>query len=541
MSFSSVPSSMRPERPHYVLGIEGLWPEFAALRCPGVYWLLSDRPGHADALILGMLASATPEMRVDWIAAVDHARQTAARLPPEQGPGRLSFFALPEIMNAEAWLRLPGELARGRRWRRQSSRMLILEIETPDLDGALSDDEELAQWCRQWRDWAVAHRVCVMIVSHGSRGLALRGRLHPFNDALDGLVHLQPVGEEGRFLVLHWRSDLLVCGGRDLTLAAKGLGWQLLSSMTQDEIVGSDDHEYLVQRCVLEGAPALSEHWHVYDSARAVVAQAVNAQAATVVLGLEHADEIEAVARWMHGLRAQRGNAIKLVVRELVPCLRYRDERLLSLCGVTLVIGASVPLSRFLSRLDGIQGQRFTRQISLDFEGVVASLHPVTPGGAVSSATFLDRIEQWLDSSAAEAVSSLMVALQPAGGLSPEQALHQCRLSRYGDMATLMEGRLYLFLFGCRSTDLEPALKRLFGLPDAALFESHDVFDAPETVALEVHRLIGRGWDGVSQTFATTAPMAVAEQEPTRDHEAASPRPLALRLRADAAQEGARS
>jgi cellulose biosynthesis protein BcsE len=487
------------------------------------------------------LAGATAEARVDWVAAADHARQTAARLPPQVGPGRLNFLALPEGMTTEAWLRLPEDLSRGRRGRRTAPRLVILEVATSALDGALNEGDELARWCRQWRDWADAHQACVVIVSHGERGLAMRGRLHPYNDALDGLAHLQPAGEEGRFLVVHWRSDLRVCGGRDLTLASAAFGWRLLSSLTQDEIAGSDDHEYLVQRDVLEGAPALSEHWHVHDTPRGVVAQAINAQASTVVLGVEHADDIEAVARWMHGLRSQRGNAIKLVVRELVPCLRYRDERLLWLCGVTLVVGASLTLPQFLSRLEGIQGQRFTRQIDPDFDAIVASLRPVTLGGAVSPTIFIERITRWLESSSAEAVGSLVVALQPTGGLSADQALDRCRLHRHGDMVAVMEGRLYLFLFGCRAIDLDPALKRLFGLPAAALFESREYFDTPESAALEVHRMIGWGGDGGRQQAASPVSPALSDQ-PALDapEPVVVPRPVTLRLRTDPAQEASR-
>lgn len=538
MPLSSDPVLMRSERHHYSLGIEGLWPEFDALRCPGLYWLLADRPAQADALILGMLAGATAESRVDWIAAADHARQTAEGLPPHAGPGLLSFLALPEKMTAEAWMRLPDDLARARRGRRTASRLVILEIEASAIDGALHESDELARWCRRWRDWADAHLACVVIVSHGARGLAMRGRLHPYNDALDGLAHLQPMGDEGRFLVVHWRSDLRVCGGRDLTLARAASGWRLLTSLTQDEIAGSDDHEYLVQREVLQGAPALSEHWHVHDSPREVVAQAVNAQASTVVLGVGQADDIEATARWMHGLRTQRGNAIKLVVRELSPCLRYRDERLLWACGVTLVAGASLTLPQFLSRLEGIQGQRFTRQVGPDFDAIVDSLKPVTSGGVVSPTSFLERVERWLDSASSEAVGSLMVVLQPSGGLSADQALEQCRLHRQGDMATVMEGRLHLFLFGCRAIDLDAALKRLFGLPAAALFESREYFDTPESVALEVRRRVEVGWDAVNQQAAAPVSPASPDLFTNVAHEpVAIPRPCALRLRNDPAQE----
>lgn len=527
------------DRHHYTLGIHALWPELAALRCPGLYWLLADRPAQADALILGMLAGAAVEDQIDWIAADGHARQTASRLDAHQGPGQLSFFALPASLSAGAWLALPESLSRMRRRRRQGPRLVLLQIPGLAFDRSL-DDAQLAAWCRRWSTWATHRNCCVVVISHGPGGLSLRGRLQPHNDTLDGLAHLQLVGEEGRFLVVHWRNDLGVCGGCDLALTFDEPGWRLLRlqtrSQAQGEASGSDEHEYLAQRNVLQGAPPLSEHWHVYETAREVVAQAASARAASVILGVERSDDIEEVARCVHDLRLQRGNALKLVVRALSPCLRYRDERLLFLCGVTLITGHGVSLSRFLSRLEGIQGQRQARRVLDDFEAISASLRPVTSGGILSPATFITGIEQWLDSSAPGAISSLLVLLQPAGGLSLTQALEQCGLSRRGDMATLMDGRLYLFLFGCRTTELEAALERLFGLPDNALFASCEVFDSREQIGAEQHRLIEMGWNAVTE-IEYVAPSSAVRQTgmDVTQRSTSRPHPAVLRLKSSAA------
>ncbi|MDW5377124.1 cellulose biosynthesis protein BcsE [Halomonas sp. HP20-15] len=494
------------QRQHFSLAVEGLWAELSALRCPGQYIVLADREPHLRRLAAGLLVGLEADALADWIVmGGEDERQPPGLEDPQRGPGRMTLWSLGDKAPRAALEALPDELDRARRWRRRQDPRLVL-IKLPATALETLPETALAAWLRRWQHWCRKREACLVLLVHGSRSLSLRGRLQPHNDVLDGLAHLQPVGETGRYLVMHWRSDLRACGSHDMSLSKLGDGWQLLHAVEQEAAGGGDEHRYYVQRAALEEATLPGEHWRVFDDPNEVVVQAADAQAATIILALEHADRIEAVAGMMHGLRLQCGDAIKLVVREMMPCLRYRDERLMALSGVNLVVGNSVSFARFLSRVEGIQGQRFMRGIDPDFAAVTASLRPLPSSGVVSPAAFIEQIADWLAGDSAEAVSSLLVVLRPAGGLSASQALAQCRLTRQGDMATLIESRLYLFLFGCRLTDLDIALTRLFGVADSALFSSRQVFDRRETIALERHQLVVYGWDSQSQ-----APVAGAD------------------------------
>jgi len=517
-------------RRHFSLAVGGLWPELAALRCPGLYALLADREPHLQRTAAGLLAGLASSDRADWIVMGDADPQPPGLADPAVGPGWLTLWSLTAAAPRAALAALPDELDRARRRRhRHGPRLVLVKLPASALEAM--QEAPLADLLRRWQCWCRQREVCLLLLLHGARSLTLRGRLQPHNDMLDGLAHLQPVGETSRYLVVHWRSDLRACGGHDMTLAAQGDGWRLRHAVEHATSGSGDEHRYFVQRAALEEATLPGEHWLASDDPREVVARAADARAATVILALERAEQIETVASLMHGLRLQCGDAVKLVVREMAPCLRYRDERLMALSGVNLVVGHSDSFARFLSRVEGIQGQRFVRAIDPDFAALVAALRPSPAGGVVSPAAFIEQIEEWLAGDSAEAVSSLLVVLRPAGGLSASQALAQCRLTRQGDMATLIESRLYLFLFGCRLTDLDIALTRLFGVADSALFSSRQVFDQRETIALEQRQLVAEGWD--TQTQAPTGrdvDVQVASDEVTPGAVPMAPRPVSLAL-----------
>ena len=63
---------------------------------------------------------------------------------------------------------------------------------------------------------------------------------------------------------------------------------------------------------------------------------------------------------------SQRGSAMKILVRENTASLRATDERLLLACGANMVIPWNAPLSRCLTMIESVQGQKFSRYVPED-------------------------------------------------------------------------------------------------------------------------------------------------------------------------------
>uniref|UniRef100_UPI00222883D1 BcsE family c-di-GMP-binding protein n=1 Tax=Klebsiella pneumoniae TaxID=573 RepID=UPI00222883D1 len=110
----------------------------------------------------------------------------------------------------------------------------------------------------------------------------------------------------------------------------------------------------------------LSEHWQLFNHNEDLFNEARTAQAATVVFSLQQNAQIEPLARSIHTLRRQRGSAMKILVRENTASLRATDERLLLACGANMVIPWNAPLSRCLTMIESVQGQKFSRYVPED-------------------------------------------------------------------------------------------------------------------------------------------------------------------------------
>ena len=62
---------------------------------------------------------------------------------------------------------------------------------------------------------------------------------------------------------------------------------------------------------MLEGAPALSEYWTLFETNDAVFEAGRTAQAATLLFSITQNEQIEQLGRYIHTLRRQRGSALK--------------------------------------------------------------------------------------------------------------------------------------------------------------------------------------------------------------------------------------
>lgn len=454
------------------LAIDGLPDELTRMRPGGVYWIACADAAHADLFAAGVLAGAQ-EVALAVVAAL--GRAPAAMLAPlaaDQGPARIRLHEAAVADLAPAVRALPADLLRC-----AGARGTLCVVQVPAAAMENLEGARLARWCRELHDWAAAGGHCVLLLCHGEAA-TLAPRLLPLNRLCSGVAQLYPHRGALQYLVHYWSNAEGVYAHRDFETEWRGArlgviadGDSLMAAVRAQE--GGDRFLYLAQADALEGAPPFSPAWRLFENRSALVAAALQAQAATVVLSIGENADVDALARLVFRLRGERGNGLKLVVREMQPCLRYADERLLLECGASLVAPASLPLARFLTLLETLQGQVWPGRLPEDPERLIRLHRPPDVGGIVTAAQFRQLAGELLGQGEG-VVESAVLMLQPVAGVSPAQALQQLQMRRRGDLACMHAGQVWLFLFACRSDGIERALGNLFRLPWRELFDGYE-------------------------------------------------------------------
>jgi len=238
---------------------------------------------------------------------------------------------------------------------------------------------------------------------------------------------------------------------------------------------------------VLEGAPALSEHWTLFKTNEALFEEARASQAATLIFALTQNNQIETIARQVHTLRRQRGSGLKIIIRENQASLRATDERLLIGCGANMVIPWNAPLSRCLTLIESVQGQQFNRLVPEDITTLLSMTQPLKLRGFQPWDQFCDAVSNMVNNPLLPADGKgVLVALRPVPGIRVEQALTLCRPNRVGDIISIGDNRLVLFLSFCRVNDLDTALNHIFPLPTADVFSNRVVWFEDNQIAAEL-------------------------------------------------------
>jgi len=454
------------------LAIDGLQHELTHLRAGGVYWIACADAGHADLFAAGVLAGADA-VPLAVVAALGRSpAPMVAPLAVHQGPARIRLHEAAVADLAAAVRALPAELARC-----AAARHTLCVVQVPAIALEGLHGPHLVRWCRQLHDWAAAGSHCVLLLCHGEVA-TLAPRLLPLNPLCSGVAQLYPHRGALQYLVHYWSNAEGVFAHRDFEarwqgfrLGVLGAGDGAMAAALAQE--GGDRFLYLAQADALEGAPPFSAAWRLFENWSALVAAALQAQAATVVLAIAENADVDALARIVFQLRSERGNGLKLVVREMQPCLRYADERLLLESGASLVAPANLPLARFLTLLETIQGQLWQGRLPQDPERLIRLHRPPDVGGIVTPAQFRQLAGELLEQGGG-AVESAVLVLQPVAGLSPVHALQQLQMRRRGDFACMYAGQVWLFLFACRGDGIERALGNLFRLPWRELFDGYE-------------------------------------------------------------------
>lgn len=485
----------------FTLGFEQVRDELMLMQPAGCYWVTADR--EEDARLLARQCISVQRS----VALITSGSKPEALLTPapQGGPNAIPLFSLPETR--QALLNLTDDLARVLP---EKPRLIIFF--TSSLLWEKITAEEIKSWLKRLQSWLSGKQISLLIVTSGSGINNVRHHLQVFYRHLEGLSQLDWQQDSWHYRINWWANGDGMLADRAMRFSASEHCFRLIDRDEQNTPLTLNDEQLCIaEKSVLEGAPPLSSLWLLFDDNRAVYDRALQASAATVVFALQHSDAIADMASQIHSLRISRGSGLKIVVREMQTALRYSDERLLLACGVNAIVPFSAPLSRFLTTLEGIQGQLFNRHVPADLSALLKSMQPLQERGYLSPEAFSQSVMLLVNNTLLpENGKGLLVALRTVPELKPEQALTLCKPRRYGDLVTLASDRLYVFLSSCRFNDLDTALKFIFRLPHDEIFTNRLVWYEDLQILSEVRQMAGKVKTAWHATPAASAPEQAA-------------------------------
>ncbi|WP_413723558.1 cellulose biosynthesis protein BcsE [Sodalis sp. RH24] len=499
----------------FPFGIKNCWDDTSLMQPRGLYWVNTDTEPAAYELCGQVVDAQRPDVIISVIYQKDNPTSLpcTSTLPPEhalivrllsaedkthyyhQAAGKKALTGLPVDIS-----RLP-----------QIKNQLLIFMLTAAAGNDLAPND-FNQWLLEIASQCARQNCAMLILCYGKGIHALIPRLYVQNRVLYGLAMLNSAHYPPQYVMSWWHNQFGVEANTAYALQPRSPGWEIAASPASAQHINnhSDDQwMYLAENSILEGAPPLSDKWFIFADNQHLVDRGLRARAATLIFALSANDQIETLARQIHLLRIRRGNALKIVVREMYPALRYIDQRLLQACGANLIVPHAARLSSFLTLLDDIQQGTFNRYVPENIELLLQGRLPDRHKGFLPLPVFCEVMQSILGQpTLAVETRGVLLALRPVGGISPQQAMSLCHLRRDGDVLTLTDSHLYLFLSNCQTSDVDSVLNFLFSLPAADMFQNRTLWYQDNAIQAEVRRLSG---------LAVPPEPPPAAAEPTRD------------------------
>lgn len=443
------------------------------MRSGGLYWLACDLAEDADRLACQVLTGLPATSRAVLVCGGGSAAALAAPIPATAGPARLALYDHPTRSAARLLAAVRDDLPRVRTGK-EAFWLLRLTVHHDSVPTA----NTLAMLCDALQQRLHKAGSTLLVISDEQASL-LTEMLVLHNNRVSGLGQLFHSGLSTHLLQHFWCNHRGVFGPHDFLLAEDETGFSIRSLANADEAeAGANDQRLcLAMADLLEGSAAPSPEWELFDDIEALMERALSTRAATVLLPLDGNPAIDTLAARLYQLRKHCGRALKLVVCARQPNLRYQDELLLLASGANLIIPAGTPLLRLFTQLEAIQGQRWQRPLPDSPATTLRHLRPLDVRGCLSPRSFASATRQMMHTTEGRNVHHQLLHLPVLPGLTPQQVLSQAHLRRFGDIACVADGRLYLFLFACALPAIELALANIFRLPWKELVAGYETIN----------------------------------------------------------------
>ncbi len=388
-------------------------------------------------------------------------------------------------------------------------------ILTDPADLLATDDSSLRRQLRWLRDWAAETLTAVVMVFYD---LEAHSQIERLRQAGAGFVGVANLGKYSGDLALRlelWHGmpsahDYLLRETPDHAFELRPeLPARHFTEPAQLEAATDRDQVYITRETALQD-PRPPSDWTVVDTPEDLLKRADSLVACTCFLEAGPPERFRSLALLVCALRRQVGSGVKIVIRDRVQRLRTVQKLVLQRMGANVVVSATYDPTQLVTVFEALRDQLFLKPLPDDPEATLDALEPPAALGFMPLDAFGKQCQQSLKKAESSGIECAMARLFLLPDFRMDEAISLCRARRSGDIFTVDNRSVYVFLYGCWEHDVTMTLSRLFARPIAELFVGHVQHTDPAAIRRALAELHARGAHLHLPDFSSASPLTVA-------------------------------
>ncbi len=363
--------------------------------------------------------------------------------------------------------------------------------------------DELAKTISSWQNWLINQKkTCVWIIHGDQASQLIKSKASTLLNIFNGLATIKFNHSNIDYEVLFWHLYSSINTKTSFSLQFNEIKCEISANIDQEsrsettpQLSISHDNRVLVIKSQKDLEDIFPQEWEVFNSLETLEAKISIDSSATIIFYINANINVRFISTKILELRKKAGRQLKIILRETEHCLRVKEERLLIDVGVNLIIPYNVAFLRFVTMVYAIQGSYFIRNIphyineahDTEMEALRKNFLPLTE--------FIKQSILLVENSQRIQINSSLLKFAMDKSIPIEEIVALIKIKRNGDIFTLTESCLYLFLFQCEKSEIKNALAHIFSLPVDDLFFAQEYFSFSDDIKNELGLLASEEYE----------------------------------------------
>lgn|SRR5574344_1854919 len=359
-----------------------------------------------------------------------------------------------------------------------------------------TDYNELKYVLNDLNHYLIKRNLALLFISYTVENINCSARIAQLSSYLTGISSLTLQDNDstkGHYQVSFWRTSNGTIASGDNAVCITNKGCSVISNEHVDITNANDINDfYLVGSNFNPDSRSYLNIYRYPNNIELFNAALSNCTQASCMFKINDRAEIDELGKYVYHLRKQRGNSLVILVWEQLPGIRASSERFLLTCGANFIFESTATSTYINAMLSCFKGYFFNRNTSISFDSLLTRYHEANQQklGFLAPNDFAKNVAQQLSSIDLDIIGhGVLVVLTIKKILQTEMVTEQFIPVRIGDVCTILNHSLVVFLPSCNENELTTALKRVFSTELNKLFDNYFLFSQDHEILAEVEKL----------------------------------------------------